>query len=349
MPGGPAYQSPGGQISFDVIGEAWNLFKMQMGTWIGAIFIAGILFGVVYGIGITAMVVPMIAAGAANGGTADVGITAKIVQLVFTYAVTVIGFILIGGLLRMGIKQVRGENISIGDMFSVTDVLLPLLGTALLTVILGQIGTIMCIIPGFIAYGLTMFALPLVVDQRLGAIAAISQSFNMLKKDWLMATLFYFCVAFIGGIGIMGCCVGGLFTYPVFILSIALTYRNYMMNSGGGAPFVPNGAPLVPGVYAPTTPGSYAPPAPGSYMTGSDYAATPGSAPMPTPAPGYAPTTGYAPPAETAAPNLNGYNTPAAPDNNGPTVADNTTSGANLNNSPTLYSAETPREDPPRL
>ena len=144
-PGGPAY--PGGtggygggfaprpQISFDVIGEAWKLFQQQMGVWIPALLVVGLVVGVFTGItmaltgglsgsatpstpGSPASLNPMM--GAAMG-----------VQMIMGFVQQIVILIMQGGLFRMALKQIRGQTPAIGDLFSATDVVGPLILAAL--------------------------------------------------------------------------------------------------------------------------------------------------------------------------------------------------------------------------
>lgn len=77
-----------------------------------------------------------------------------------------------------------------------------------------------------------MFSVPLVVDQRIGGVEAIRQSFEMLKSQWLMATLFSIVVAILGFVGVLLCGVGLILTLPLCCLSIAVAYNDFT----GGVP-----------------------------------------------------------------------------------------------------------------
>lgn len=347
----PGYYTPRPQISFEVISEAFNLVKLQMGAWVGATFLCGVVLVIAYIVGISVMVGSMFITGGGRGqGNEGVGLLVQLVmQFGFGAIFTTLIMLMMGGMMRMALKQVRGETIGIGDLFSVTDVLVPLIGTAILMSVIGTVGTMMCFVPGFIAYGLMMFALPLVVDQRLGPIEAISQSFNMLKKDWLMATLFYFVASIVGSLGFFACGFGALFTYPIFFLAIVLTYRNYMT---GGAP------PTVPGTYPPVVPGGYMPqtgvtPVQGGYTPGVGYTPNvPGSYTPTAPTVPNPPTQGYAA-GEAPAPAYGNSPTVPAPSYGNPTAPQYAPPAANPNaptvnddNQPTLNTQE---PEPPKL
>jgi len=128
----------------------------------------------------------------------------------------------------MAIRQINGERISIDDFFRIGDVAAPLLGMSALLATAVMIGAYMCYIPGFILSGLFMFAPALVVDRKLKAVDALTTSFNMLKSNWLMATLFYFVISLLSGLGVLACCVGVLVTVPLMYLSVAVGYQSFL-------------------------------------------------------------------------------------------------------------------------
>jgi uncharacterized membrane protein len=140
---------------------------------------------------------------------------------------------LLSGMYRMAIKATRNEKINVSDMFSVGDVLPACLLAALIVGLLTGVGFILCILPGIIIGALLMFTYPLIVDRRLGAIEAISQSVNALKGEIVMASLFYLVIGIIVFLGVVACCVGVLVTFPLFVLSIAVVYRDFFGTGQG--------------------------------------------------------------------------------------------------------------------
>jgi hypothetical protein len=178
-------------------------------------------------------------------------------NLLFGIGSTVVNSILMGGLYRMAVRQGRGETINATYVFSALDRSPALIVLTLITQFLTVIGTYICILPGFIVAGLLMFAPLFVVDRRLGPIQAISESFNLLKSQWLMAAGFYFVAALLGGVGALLCGVGLVATYPIWFGSVALGYLAFTQPTQE-QPFPGYGAPQ-PGVWPPP-PGSPSPP-----------------------------------------------------------------------------------------
>jgi uncharacterized membrane protein len=243
-PSQPSGYSSQAQVRFDAIGDAWRLFQAQMGAWIPAVLVYFVVIGI-----LSFVVNSMTGATVGRGGPPSAGNPFAVLgpmMFISSLIQWVISTFFMGGLFRMATMQLRGQPISIGDMFSVSDVLPSLLVASLLIALAVGIGTMLCVIPGLVAAGLLMFTIPLIVDKRLGATEAMGLSWNALKGQAVMATLFYLIVAIIGGIGAALCGVGLLLTFPVFILSVAVAYRDFFMGQ-----ITPGSAASSPGTYPP--------------------------------------------------------------------------------------------------
>lgn len=341
--GGPPSDQPYAYrpaINYGVIGEAWQLVTAQLGTWIVAMLLWMLVVGGVYFAFMIAAFAVLLPS-TMGGGPPSIGanLISQFISFTGSIIANVVNYVVLGGMYRMAIRQLRGEAISASDIFSVTDVFGQLLLAALLVGLSVGIGFLFCFIPGFVMCGLTMFTVPLVVDQRMPAMAAFNLSVNALKSDWGSATLFYFVTALIGGLGVLLCGVGFVVTYPLLFLSVAITYRNFMQGGalpntmGMPAPYPGGGgfAPVAPLNYpgqqsGVVPPGGYQPAQPGAPPQGN-YPPQPGYAPPPGygQAPGMAPPGGYqttptppnpAPPSTTPpARDLNAYQPPTPPTN----------------------------------
>ena len=256
--GGSVPQVPP-QIDFGAIGRAWELFKAQTGAWVGA---AALMLGISILVGVPAAFLTGFAGRymALMRAPHDPGTPPDIFGLIgseylFIFITSLAGFVLLGGAYRMALKAARGERVGLGDMLSIADVALPLIGVGLLTQLCVMIGSLLCGLPGLVVGGLFMFAPLLVVDRKLGPVQAISESISILKSQWLMATAFYFVASLLAGLSVYACGVGVLVGLPVFVLSIAL---NYLALTQPRLPAVDYGQ-AAPGVWPPP-PGAGPPP-----------------------------------------------------------------------------------------
>lgn len=212
----------GPQLSFSVIGDAWRLYQRRWWTWSMAMLIVLIANSIV---GSTLFAVfgrhwP--------GGRGGFRLPMSPHESALTYVGTVVvGCLFLGGMIRMASRQVLGGAPRIEDLFSVVDVGFQLLAGAVFYAAATFLGSLLCVIPGFIASGLLMFMLPLIVIARRPATEAVAESWHVLAPQWLTATVFHFVLSLVSGMGIVLCCIGILFTGPLYSLSIALLFHRF--------------------------------------------------------------------------------------------------------------------------
>jgi uncharacterized membrane protein len=101
----------------------------------------------------------------------------------------------------------EGREPEVKDLFSEMSRFLPLLGFALVMIVIIGIGVMFLVIPGFILMLLFLFAslymLPLMVDRRLGVIDALKASWEMANRkpiaDQAIITIIYIAILSLGG------------------------------------------------------------------------------------------------------------------------------------------------------
>jgi hypothetical protein len=177
-----------------------------------------------------------------------------------------------GGLWRTATKQLRGEEVSILDLFYSGSVFLQLLGASIPLGILYIIGALLCFFPAFFVLGLFHFTFPLIVDRRMSVGDAISASFSATKGHWVMFSLFAFVIYLLATAGVFLCYVGLLASYPLQITIMAVAYRD-TFGINGALSFGPASTstatsyagqswPAPPGPAMPATVASSYPPPP---------------------------------------------------------------------------------------
>lgn len=231
----PENQTPHALIDFNVISEATELFKVNAATWIISLLIVAVVDIILYGILMATSIVLMKRAAVAVPGI-------LLIDVIFL----VVNALLAAGLFRMAIKQIRGQSIEISDLFDFGDVAGQAIIAAIVAGIIISVASLFCIIPGWVAQGLLMFTFPLIVDKKMGAMEAITASFEALKSQWLMATLFSLVVGILASIGIIVCFVGVLVTAPIALLSITILYRNFFISPGSSSSGDQTFEPAIP-------------------------------------------------------------------------------------------------------
>jgi len=266
--GGPTGgYAPPGRVNFGWIGEAFDLFKANTGVWIVATLLSlvpvilSFIIGAIYGAG-TALsgnagqlpapnpADPAAAFTRALTGGLPPGLSAviRIVTAVYTAW-------LYAGVYQAAVKQVRGEAISTGDLFSGGPLMWKMLGFNIVYSFAVGIGTLLCIVPGLLLAGLLFLGYALIADgETVGN--AISRSMDAMKRDMWNAAAFVFVMGLLLIVSAIPCGLGLFVTLPIFFLTGALAYRDMIGMPGSGAPAspygaVPYGAANTPGVWPP--------------------------------------------------------------------------------------------------
>lgn len=318
------YDTTSGKVRMEWIGESWELFKAQWGTWVLCVLIYyAISFGVSMALGVvlgvsSAMSNPDIFRPPVAGATTSPAVTTApdvLAQLMVQAASWLIYAFFASGFYRMANKQVRGGVIELGDLFRGGSVFLPMLGFMVLFGLMCLAGLLCLIVGMFVVMALFWPGYALVAD-GVSIGDALSRSYNGMKRDWLMAILFGIVFGLVQLFGtVFTCGLGAFALIPMMYLCTSLAYRDMI-----GMPEAPAGeypvgyptGPAQPGVWppAPETPPYQAPPASAPYPpppSAGPYQTPPSAGPYQSPPSGPP----YQPPA--ANPEPPGQNPPHPP------------------------------------
>jgi hypothetical protein len=227
-------------VRFSAIGEGWGLLMQRWPMWVLTTVIVLICYSALSGLVFSFFRVrPIGGPGAFWVGLSHEG---RAIQMVLSTAIV---SIFLSGMFRMACQQIRGRPVGIQTLFSALDVLPQVLLGAVLYALATFLGFCILVVPGFIVSGVLMFTFPLIADGGLPAIDAMAQSWHALKHQWLTATVFHLVAGFAAWLGLFFCCVGFLFTAPLYCLSISVLYRDFFMIRGFEGP----GKPIPPSSY----------------------------------------------------------------------------------------------------
>jgi hypothetical protein len=217
------YGRPPG-IYFDTIGMAWNLVQANLGTWVLSVLVAGIIM-ITISVGFSFGANLLLYGGLFYQGPPSITpyITGQLVSLVPNLIVG----IFTSSLFYMGVKTARGEQIGVGDIFCGFSCFLPLMIAVFLQQLIVMVGLCLLVIPGIFLIGALAFVPLLVIDRNMNPIEAITESYNVLRQHaWSMFALL-FVGALIYFLGACLCGVGALFTHPIYLVIVGLTYNTF--------------------------------------------------------------------------------------------------------------------------
>jgi hypothetical protein len=214
-------------VRWEWISEAWNLFTKQWSVWVLMMLVTGLVVGLIFVPLYLVAIFSMTPSISEDGVyTPASGFLPILIFPVMYLAIACAGAWLAGGLYSAAFKQVRGEQIAVGDLFSGGRYFSRMIGALILIGIASGIGGMLCLIPGLIVGGLAFLTAPMIVEGGKGTIDAIKASVEVTKNDWIMFTLFALALAFIAGAGGIACGIGVVATYPLVFLGHALAYRD---------------------------------------------------------------------------------------------------------------------------
>ncbi len=209
----------GGGGAVDVgAAPSWALKKFQedLGTWLLLAVIPLVVLVLVSG-GIS------FALGVATNNTSSL-----VVTLLVNAITTIIGAALFGlaarGLIRAGLGAARGEKPSLEHLTDMVDIGPYVVLSAILGLAIG-VGTFFCYIPGIIIAVITGFAYTVQLDQKLDPIASIKKAVEMVTSNPGPALLGLLLAGLIGQIGLIVCCIGVFFTWPIGWLTNVHLYK----------------------------------------------------------------------------------------------------------------------------
>lgn len=247
------------------IGEGWQMFVERWPVWVVDLLILVAAIAVVA----VPMYALVIAAAISAQGQDQ---PPQVPAVLFLFYLIVIPYIMLvtaflsAGCYHTAMKQLRGEAISVGDIFGGGRYFLRMLVATFIIGIATSVGAMLCILPGFLVMGMFFFTFPLIIERGLGPIEAMSTSFSVTRTNLVMFTLFAFVVHLLAGAGSMACGIGALVTYPLLFTVTAVAYRDCF--GVAGARHFGQTAPPPPPNYNPSygqsygAPPNYPPPSP---------------------------------------------------------------------------------------
>lgn len=237
------YPSPGSfppRVRFAAIGDAWNQLTSDLGGWIVASLISLILIVVGYFI-LTLISIPLT--------LVTFGLGALVMVLVGTVPL----MLLVAGLMRRALSQIRGLVLPATSIFdlggrgketalyavymtavNVAAQVVTIIVGLLFTALLGPAGlalmflvTIVVALIIAVIQSMLIFGIIMVVDQELSAKEAFTKALETFMphkwSTWGMSIVWSIC----SELGAIACGVGVIFTFPLFAITPAVIYNDF--------------------------------------------------------------------------------------------------------------------------
>jgi len=199
-----------------VLSEAWALSNGFKATFWGSFLLyMGVVIVAAIVMGILSVVVTLIATEAA----VVIAVLSQVIQLVITAP-------LIAGLFMIGIKRAAGQPVNAFMVFNYFPKTLPLFLTYLLMLVLVVIGFVLLAIPGIYLTFAYAFALPLLVDKKLGIWESLETSRKGITRCWFRFFGFGIIGLLIVLVSAIPLGIGLIWTLPWLYAAMGVIYRD---------------------------------------------------------------------------------------------------------------------------
>ena len=169
------------------------------------------------------------------------------IMIIFYAAIMVASSIMMCGMVSTALKQLRGEQISVGNLF---DAARYGWGAFVCGLVIG-LGMLACCIGVYATFGLFFLAIPLMIDRKMPTIESLQLSWRTVSKNFWLYVLFALVMSLLSSAGTIACYVGIIATMPFMYIAQAVAYFRTFEQQGTIAPPFVNGT--MPPPYLPPT------------------------------------------------------------------------------------------------
>jgi uncharacterized membrane protein len=236
VPGVSSTPSQAGVVDTSAISEGWQILSSNLGVWIGATVIAGIIaivYSQITGLVTNRMMPDPTTVDPSNMMPYIAGMLPAI--SIGNFLGIPLNAFLYGGFTAMGLNQLRRGTVSIGDLFSAGPYMIQLMIFSFILQFV-SFAYLLCCIPGLILNGLMLFALPLMIERKMNALEAISTSWNALKGQIGSLVVLMILLSLLILVSAIPCGLGLLVTLPLWVMTVMVLYNRFFPADGSNAP-----------------------------------------------------------------------------------------------------------------
>jgi hypothetical protein len=200
-----------------VLSEAWQRVKGSKGIIIGGflvfylvLFTASYLIGGVFSL---------------LGVSSDSPMLSGVAEMIIGIFASALAYPFMAGINMVGIRRAADQPISFNETFSHFGRTVPLVITAILSMLLIYLGFFLLIIPGLYLAIAYMLAIPLVVERGLTPWQALEASRKAITQHWFKVFGLFLLLGLISIVSIIALGIGLIWSIPLFVIAIGVLYR----------------------------------------------------------------------------------------------------------------------------
>lgn len=202
----------------DILNYSFKVWKQNLGLLVTATLIVA---GISFGFAIFNAIIDFVLRGGTDRPSNAASVSAALIRSIVSNVVQI--FLGIGNL-KLLLALLRGQNASLGMLFSGGDRLLATIGVSILLGLAVAVGLLLLIVPGIIVMLFYWPAYSLVVDQKTPVMESFSLARTITKGNVLTTFLVVLLSMGIIIVGFIALCIGVFVTQSLAMLLFACAY-----------------------------------------------------------------------------------------------------------------------------
>jgi hypothetical protein len=225
QPGGYGAPPPGGGYGGPPTGpDQWNIGDALSYGWtkftqnVGQILLAALIL-------LVASLLSFVVAGIIRAAIGDDNfVMSELSSAVGQIVYSIVLFIVHAAIIRGALDITEGRPFEVGNLFGRLNIGNVIVAGLLVSAIV-FVGTLLCILPGIVAWFMLLFTPFFVVDKDLPAVEAVKACFAFTRNNLGNMILWFIVGGIVYLVGYCIICVGVLVTAPVVLIGAAFTYK----------------------------------------------------------------------------------------------------------------------------
>lgn len=210
-----------------IIAEAWQRTKGNKGeVWLAAFLYIVAAFSINFTVGL--------AVNYLSFGPQNTTHALKFNLLIYELLIIIATTPLYAGMLMIGVKLARDEEVFATEIFAYYNKTLPLAIGVALVHILCVIGLILLVLPGVYLIFAYMMTIPLIADRKIKVWDALETSRKYISRHWFAFFGFILFLSLFFVVGAMLLFIGLIWTFPVIVIAFGILYRDMFGDSYNG-------------------------------------------------------------------------------------------------------------------
>ncbi len=200
----------------ETLGEAWRGmkgFKLKC-------HIALVIYFVVYLVAVLISIPVVIGLSTIGADPQTAALLGSLVQMLAVICTMPLAF----GVLIMGMRHAVGKPVTAGSIFGFFGSIPSLLLAYILQMIMITIGLILLVLPGIYLMFAYMYAMPLIVEKKMGAWHALETSRRAMTRCWFRFFGMVWLVSLVNMAGLLTLGIAWIWTIPWSVLAFAMIY-----------------------------------------------------------------------------------------------------------------------------